>query len=74
MIETTPGTTPLALSLSAADLATETGLDGRHGTARTTGVTGDEVQAVFTFVEFGVWTAAGLAGNVFDFCFVSKAY
>ena len=56
----------LTLTLSAADLSTETSLDGRDGTTGTTRVAGDEVQTVFTLVKLGVGTAAGLAGNVFD--------
>lgn len=35
--------THLTLSLSAADLSTETGLDGGDGTTRTARVAGDEV-------------------------------
>jgi hypothetical protein len=56
----------LTSTLAAADLATETGLDGGDGTTRSTGVAGDEVQTVLTLVELGVRAAAGLAGNVFD--------
>ena len=56
----------LTLTLSAADLSTETGLDGRDRTTGTTRVASDEVQTVFTLVKLGVGTAAGLAGNVFD--------
>jgi hypothetical protein len=54
------------LSLSAADLSTETGLDGGDRPTRTAGVAGNEVQTVFTLVEFGVGAAAGFAGNIFD--------
>lgn len=56
----------LTLTLSAADLSTETGLDSRDGTTGTTRVAGDEVQTVFTLVELGVGTAAGFAGNILD--------
>jgi hypothetical protein len=57
----------LTLSLSAADLATETGLDGGDGTTGTARVAGDEVQTVLSLVEFCVGTAAGFAGDVFDY-------
>lgn len=56
----------LTLSLSATDLSTETSLDRGDGTTGSTGVAGNEVETVFTFVEFGIGTAAGLAGDVFD--------
>ena len=58
--------TSLTLTLSAADLSTETGLDGRDGTTGTARVAGDEVQTVLTLVELSVGTAAGFAGNVFN--------
>lgn len=54
------------LSSSLADLGGETSLDGGDGTARSTGVAGDEVESVFTLVEFGIRRTAGLAGDVFD--------
>ena len=54
------------LSSSLADLGRETSLDGGDGTARAAGVAGDEVESVFTLVEFGIRRAAGLAGDVFD--------
>lgn len=56
----------LTSTLSAADLATETGLDGGDGTAGAAGVAGDEVQTVLALVELGVGAAAGFAGNVLD--------
>ena len=56
----------LTLTLSAADLSTETGLDGGDGTTGSTRVAGNEVQTVFTLVELGVGAAAGLAGHVFN--------
>ena len=58
--------THLTLSLSAADLATETSLDGGHGTAGSARVAGDEVQTVLSLVEFGIGAAAGFAGDIFD--------
>ena len=54
------------LTLSAANLSTETSLDGSDGTTRSTRVAGNEVQAVFSFVEFSVGAAAGFAGNIFN--------
>lgn len=57
----------LTLTLSAADLSTETSLDGGDGTTRAARVAGDEVQTVLTLVELGVGAAAGFAGNVFDY-------
>ena len=62
--------TSLTLSLSASDLATETGLDSGDGTTGSAGVAGNEVQTVLTLVEFGVGTAASLASNVFDWLYV----
>lgn len=59
--------TSLTLSLSATDLSTETSLDGRDGTTGSARVAGNEVETVFTLVELGVGTAAGLAGNVFNY-------
>ena len=56
----------LTLTLSAADLSTETSLDGRDGTTRSARVAGDEVQTVLSLVEFCVGAAAGLASDVFD--------
>ena len=55
----------LTSTLAAADLSTETSLDGGNGTTRTTGVAGDEVQTVLTLVELGIGAATGLACNVF---------
>lgn len=53
-------------TLSAADLSTETCLDGRDRTARTAGVASDEVQTVLTLVQFSIGAAASLAGDVFN--------
>lgn len=61
-----PSSSRLTLTLPAADLSTETGLDSGDGTTGTTGVAGNEVKTVFTLVELGVGAAAGLAGNVLD--------
>lgn len=58
--------TSLTLSLSPTDLSTETSFDGSDGTTRSARVAGDEVQTIFTLVEFSIGTAAGLAGDVFD--------
>lgn len=58
--------TCLTLSPSAADLSTETGLDGSDGTTGTARVAGDEVETVFALVEFGIGAAAGFAGDVFN--------
>ena len=54
------------LPLALADLGRETSLDGGDGTPGTARVAGDKVKSVLSLVEFGVWGAAGLAGNVFD--------
>jgi len=63
------------LSATLADLGGETGLDGSDTTSGLAFVAGDEVETVFTLVEFRVWGAAGLASyilhdvstqNVFD--------
>ncbi len=56
----------LTLSSSAADLSTETGLDGGDGTTGSARVAGNEVQTVLSFVELCVGTAAGLASDVLD--------
>lgn len=53
-------------TLSAADLGSETGLDGGDRATRSTGVASDEVKTVLALVELGVGTAAGLAGDVLD--------
>lgn len=52
------------LTLALSDLGRETGLDGGDGTARSTGVTGDEGQAVLSLVELGIWRSAGFASDV----------
>lgn len=59
-------TQSLTLSSSAADLSTETGLDGGDGTTRSARVAGNEVQTVLSLVELCVGAAAGLAGDVLD--------
>ena len=57
---------PLALlSASLADLSGETSLDGSNTATRSTGVASNEVQSVFSLVEFSVWRPARLAGNIF---------
>lgn len=62
----------LTSALSAADLSTETSLDGGDRTARSARVAGDEVQTVLSLVELGVGAAAGLAGDVFDWNMLDK--
>lgn len=65
---------PLTLTLSAADLSTETGLDSSDGTTRSARVAGDEVQTVLTLVEFGVGAAAGFASDIFDWMKIRDFY
>ena len=69
----TPSKT-LTLTLSAADLSTETGLDSSDGTTRSARVAGDEVQTVLTLVEFGVGAAAGFASDIFDWMKIRDFY
>lgn len=64
MIPTIPAR--LTHALSAADLGTETSLDGGDGARRTTGVAGKEVQTVLSLAELGIGAAAGLASDVLD--------
>lgn len=56
----------LAHTLSAADLGTETGLDGGDGTTGSAGVASNEIETVLSLVELGVGAAAGLACDVLD--------
>jgi len=56
----------LTLSSSAADLSTETGLDGGDGTTGSARIAGNEVQTVLSLVELCIGAAAGLASDVFD--------
>lgn len=55
------------LPATLADLGGETGLDGRDTTSGTAFVAGDEVETVFSLVEFCVWGSAGLAGDIFHY-------
>lgn len=64
MIPTIPAR--LTHALSAADLGTETSLDGGDGATRTTGVAGKEVQTVLSLAELGIGAATGLASDVLD--------
>ena len=57
---------PLTDTLSAADLGSETGLDSSDRATRSARVASNEVETVFTLVEFGVGAAAGLASDVLD--------
>jgi hypothetical protein len=41
-------------TLALADLSRETSLDRGDGSARSTGVAGDEVETVLSLVEFGI--------------------
>lgn len=66
-----PGRSLTLLSPSLANLGRETGLDCSNTSSRTAGVACNEVQSVFSFVEFGVWRSAGLAGDVFHCAMVS---
>lgn len=56
----------LAHTLSAADLGTETGLDGGDGTTGSAGVASNEIQTVLSLVELGVGAAARLACDVLN--------
>lgn len=56
----------LTHTLSAADLGTETGFDGGDRPTRTTGVTDEEEQTVFSLVKLAVRAAAGLASDILD--------
>lgn len=57
--------------LPSSDLATETSFDSGDTSSTAARITGDEVQAVFSLVEFGVGAATRFAGNVFNYMSVS---
>lgn len=56
----------LTRPLPPSHLSTETGLDGSDTAPTTAGVARDEVETVFSLVEFSIGASTGLAGDVFD--------